>query len=224
MLDWWDEAAPASGPLAAEGALGEALRQARYDRVWSQKELAGRSGVAQSVISRLERGVRSNWQIFCRLLEAMGLEPVVTVRRRQSDLDLEVERIASLPAAERLAEHHLILDWLPRLLPPTGWALDGDSALLAHGVPVAPSRFGVAIAEAQRGHERIRSLVADGNAPFDFRFMASLPPLVHTADDDGSVCLLPIEYIPLGEPGTQMRAEREEAVAAHLRWVTARRG
>lgn len=177
MFEWWDDdVAPAGQPLAAEGSLGVALRAARYAKVWSQKELAAKSGVTQSVISRMERGLRSNWAIFCRLLDAMELEPVVTTRRRRTELELEVERLAGLSAAQRLAEHQLYIDWLPELLPATGWALDGDAALLAHGVPVSPTRYGIALEEQTAELAAVRALRDDWNAPFDFRIVPALPP------------------------------------------------
>src|SRR3954471_8074421 len=117
MTDWWDDWAPAGAPMAAQGELGVALRAARYRAVLSQKELAARAGVSQAVVSRMERGHRCSWPVFCRLLDAMGFEPVITTRRRTSDLDLEVERLAAMTARGRLAEHDLFLEWLPQSMP-----------------------------------------------------------------------------------------------------------
>src|SRR3954467_13723575 len=97
MTEWWDDWAPPGARMAAQGELGVALRAARYRAVLSQQEVADRAGVSQAVVSRMERGHRSSWPVFCRLLDAMGFEPVITTRRRASDLDLEVERLAGLP-------------------------------------------------------------------------------------------------------------------------------
>ncbi|HET7312673.1 MAG TPA: helix-turn-helix transcriptional regulator [Mycobacteriales bacterium] len=192
MFEWWDEdPAPAvSGPLPAEGELGKALRGARDRVVWSQKELAAITGVTQSVISRMERGQRTNWATFCRLLEAMGLEPVVTTRRRKSDLEVEAERLAPLTAEERLAERGFVLEWAIKELPATGWALDGDAALLAHGVPVTPAQLDIATAEETQ--------------------------VVYIKAGDALVPLLPLDRIELGPEGTSERTEREAAIDAYL--------
>ena len=131
MLDWWDDDTPAGGRLPADGVLGVALRAARDGKVLSQKDLAKLSGVSQSLISRMESGRRTSWQMFCRLLDAMDLEPVLTTKRRRSDLELEVERLAGMTPARRLDEYELYIDWLPEVLPATGWALDGDADSVA---------------------------------------------------------------------------------------------
>ena len=219
MFEWWDEDMPLTGPLPAEGLLGVALRAARDRKVLSQKELATLSGVTQSVISRMERGSRTNWQAFCRLLDAMDLEPVVTTRRRKSDLEREVDRLAPMSALDRLGEHQLFLDWLPQGLPATGWALDGDSALLAHGVPATPSEFTLAILDELAEHEVVVRLRNDWQAPFTFRTVPSLPPLLQIATGERSVPLLPLDHVDLGERGTQQRTEREAAPAAYLRAI-----
>jgi len=216
MFEWWDEDMPLTGPLPAEGLLGVALRAARDRKVLSQKELAAKSGITQSVISRMERGTRTNWQAFCRLLDAMDLEPVVTTRRRKSDLDREVERLSTMSAMARLDEHQLFLDWIPRDLPETGWALDGDSALLAHGVPATPSEFTIAILEELADHEVVVRLRNDWQAPFKFRTVPQLPPLLHIAAGARSVALLPLDHIDLGDEGTQQRTEREAALEIYL--------
>jgi transcriptional regulator with XRE-family HTH domain len=64
----------------AKGPLGRALRALRHDLVISQERLGALAGVSQTAVSKLERGAPS-WDIFCRLVEAVGGRPVVTVER-----------------------------------------------------------------------------------------------------------------------------------------------
>lgn len=64
------------------------LRDLRHTRGWSQSELARRSGVSQSVISRLENGVIEavSFENLERLATALECDPgylvVVTAPRR----------------------------------------------------------------------------------------------------------------------------------------------
>ena len=64
--------------LPAKGPLGRALRAARNDLLLSQEQLARSVGTSQAAVSRLERGAPS-WSLFCRLVDAMGGVPVVTI-------------------------------------------------------------------------------------------------------------------------------------------------
>src|SRR3954454_16681177 len=223
MTEWWDDWAPPGTPMAAQGELGVALRAARYRAVLSQQEVAERAGVSQAVVSRMERGHRSSWPVFCRLLDAMGFEPVVTTRLRASDLDLEVERLADLTPEERVAEHQLFLEWLPQSLPQSGWAVDGDAALAGHGVPATPYRFLIAVLDDPGVQAELKRLREDRHAPFDVRLVATLPPLVHVQAGDVSVPLMPLDHIDLGEECSQERTDREAALDAYVRRITGRR-
>lgn len=64
--------------LPARGPLGRPLRRVRYDLLISQAALARSVGTSQAAVSRLERGA-PNWRLFCRLVDAMGGVPVVTI-------------------------------------------------------------------------------------------------------------------------------------------------
>lgn len=64
----------------AKGPLGRALRWARHDLFLSQEQIARIAGVSQATVSRLERGA-PNWSVFCRIVDAIGARPVVTVER-----------------------------------------------------------------------------------------------------------------------------------------------
>src|SRR5882724_255953 len=69
--------------LPAVGPLGQAMRGVRHDLWMSQAQLAATVGVAQSAVSRLELGA-PNWRLFCKVLEAVGGRPVVTVERTEA--------------------------------------------------------------------------------------------------------------------------------------------
>lgn len=69
---------------AAVGPLGRALRVARRQKFLSQAELAKVAGVHQTQVSKLELGA-PNWALFCKLIETLGGEPVVTVKPLDPD-------------------------------------------------------------------------------------------------------------------------------------------
>ena len=71
----------------AVGPLGCALRVARRQRFLSQAELAKSAGVHQTQVSKLELGA-PNWALFCKLIETLGGEPVVTVKPLDPDKEM----------------------------------------------------------------------------------------------------------------------------------------
>jgi transcriptional regulator with XRE-family HTH domain len=61
---------------------GARLRQLRRERAWSQRDLAGHSGVSQDTITRLETGQReAQPRTMRRLAEALGTEPRELMKR-----------------------------------------------------------------------------------------------------------------------------------------------
>ena len=81
---WWaryDD--PGAATSAALVALGRALKSARRERGWSQRDLEIRAYVDQTVISRLENGIPVGLRLntFVRLMGALDVEGVVLVRR-----------------------------------------------------------------------------------------------------------------------------------------------
>lgn len=75
----------------AQGPLGRALRGLRQDLWLSQERLGAIAGVSQTTISRLELGRHVNWSLFCRLVEAAGGRPVVTIERIPTERELFAE-------------------------------------------------------------------------------------------------------------------------------------
>ena len=84
------------------------LREARRRAGLTQRELAKRAGTAQSVVARIERGLRDpSWQTLERLIAAAGfsLHAELTLRSvADSHMLQDVARVLSLTPEERLAE------------------------------------------------------------------------------------------------------------------------
>jgi transcriptional regulator with XRE-family HTH domain len=84
------------------------LREARRRAGLTQRELAKRAGTAQSVVARIERGLRDpSWQTLERLIAAAGfsLHAELTLRpTADSHMLQDVARVLSLTPEERLAE------------------------------------------------------------------------------------------------------------------------
>lgn len=89
---------------------GQLIRRRRLANGLTQKQLAIRSGSTQAAISRLERDqISPTVETLARLLEVMGEEVELVVRRSEGDHDRA--RLASVrvrPPADRLA---LALSW-----------------------------------------------------------------------------------------------------------------
>jgi transcriptional regulator with XRE-family HTH domain len=84
------------------------LREARRRAGLTQRELAKRAGTAQSVVARIERGLRDpSWQTLERLIAAAGFSfhAELTLRpTADSHMLQDVARVLSLTPEERLAE------------------------------------------------------------------------------------------------------------------------
>ena len=71
----------------AKGPLGRAVRGARHDLHLSQQRLADLAGVSQTAVSKLELG-RPSWSLFCKLVDAVGGRPVVTIEGLLTDREI----------------------------------------------------------------------------------------------------------------------------------------
>jgi cystathionine gamma-synthase len=92
---------------AGGGLLGDVLRQVRDRSLMSQRQLAGRLGVSQGAISRLERGRYPSWALFCRALDAMGHEPDLSAHQAEPPAPCEADEMTEDDglAFETLAIH-----------------------------------------------------------------------------------------------------------------------
>jgi transcriptional regulator with XRE-family HTH domain len=218
-FDWFDDDLPMPGQmLPAVGVLGQSLRDARDARLLSQKQLAERAGVAQSVVSRLERGRREpSWALFCRLLDVLDLEPVVTTRRKRSALEREIDDLRPLSPEQRWLRAFVPVSALADAMDATpdlvdNWALDGDAALVGHGLPLTPETFAVSI----RDEDPVRAAaeaVAAGWPDLDVRVRSPLPQSVALDAEGRAIPVLPIEHVaPSSDAGVAALA----AWAAHV--------
>ena len=98
----------------------------------------------------MERGLRSpSWALFCNLLEAMELEPAVSAIPRMSSIDASLEQLRPLSPEARLQTQYAAsgMAAIAGALSGLDWAVDGNAALLAHGVPVSVDTLTVAIVD-----------------------------------------------------------------------------
>jgi len=82
--------------------VGRVVRALRHRLGWRQRDVGGRAGVSQDVVSKVELGVfeRLPMRTIRSVVQALGAEMVVTLRWRGADLDrLMDEGHASLVAA-----------------------------------------------------------------------------------------------------------------------------
>jgi transcriptional regulator with XRE-family HTH domain len=70
----------------AVGQLGRTLRGARLQQFLSQERLAKAAGVHQTQVSKLELGA-ANWELFCRLVNTLGGNPVLTIEPIKDDIE-----------------------------------------------------------------------------------------------------------------------------------------
>ena len=84
---------PDRTPTSAD--LGRAVRRLRRERGWTIDDLAARSGLHPTYLSRIERG-RSNatWAKVCHLADALGIMPSDIARAAED------ERTDPRPAAD----------------------------------------------------------------------------------------------------------------------------
>jgi len=83
------------------------VRSARTKAGLSQRDLARRTGTAQSVVARIEQGATSpTWETLTRLLNAAGfeLDARLGLRTDPSHMLRDVPRILRLTPEERLIE------------------------------------------------------------------------------------------------------------------------
>jgi transcriptional regulator with XRE-family HTH domain len=128
--------------------MGALMRGAREARGLSQAELAARSGVSESMISRLERGERRTFlDVVDRLLAALGLQLRYELEPLGADLDRLIDEAAQVPLVERLKRAgvmmHYFVEWLEE--EEVDYVIEGAAAALLQGVPVPVLALEIAV-------------------------------------------------------------------------------
>jgi transcriptional regulator with XRE-family HTH domain len=118
-------------------SLSRLLRDLRYRRSLTQRELAHLSGVDQRRISSYERGRRKvPLRHADQILAGLGLQLRLETERLWADVDAKIDELAALPIAERLIRSRVLIPELLRWLAVTEPVIDGCAAALLQGAPV----------------------------------------------------------------------------------------
>jgi transcriptional regulator with XRE-family HTH domain len=129
--------------------LGGLLKQLRHERLLRLQDVAGPAGVADSTLSRVERGlVEARWSLFQRALAALDLQARVVVERRYVDIDGEIDRMLARSPEERLGDELGNVATVAAALREHAvrFALAGATAAVVLGVPLPLRRLQVAVA------------------------------------------------------------------------------
>jgi transcriptional regulator with XRE-family HTH domain len=112
----WSRIPPADDPTRVRQALGHGIRSIRLYRGWSQQQLENRSGLDQTIISRLETGrlVTVRLARVLLLIDAMGVDRIVLKSRDEG------------PTMQAFAPRFAAEDDLDALGPPWPHPLDRD--------------------------------------------------------------------------------------------------
>ena len=119
------------------------LRRAREDVGWSRDRLAAETGLAAESLRAWESGRRSPTLRSVELvLDVLGLRAVVDVRPVHAELDAGLDRLQGRDVGARLDD---VRSALPAVLAPflaggLDPVVDGATAALLHGLPVADPR------------------------------------------------------------------------------------
>lgn len=121
------------------------IYQERWARGLSQSGLARRSGVPQSMISRIEAGRRiPTWATLVTLLGALDLQPAIAAVPAWSDVELVSARMRGRPLEERCADLEPWLRDTATAAREVPMAICGTSAAQLYDLPVFPRRIELA--------------------------------------------------------------------------------
>lgn len=149
--------------------IGAALRQVRLSAGLTQRELAGRAGVAAASVSRYESGVKvPSFPFVERVLATCGKDLHLVVVERYSDLEATFAALAATPLRERRDDTCLsrpsFLESLSGL--PGRVHVGGSWAAVLGGVPTEPAEGRLLVADDDATVAGLTSLL--------FRFFARL--------------------------------------------------
>jgi transcriptional regulator with XRE-family HTH domain len=104
--------------------FGLMIRALRRRRRWTQEELGRRSGVSQSIVSRVERGqaVAQTVETLSRIAAALGARLRVTILAHGEDLDRLLDE-----------SHAAIVERIARMLTDLGWEVVPEATFSIYG-------------------------------------------------------------------------------------------
>lgn len=117
--------------------LSRLLRDLRYRRSLTQRELAYLSGVDQRRISSYERGRRTvPLQHADQILAGLGLQLRLETEGLWADVDAKIDELAAMPIAARLIKLRVMIPEMLRWMAAVEPVIDGRAAALLQGAPV----------------------------------------------------------------------------------------
>jgi transcriptional regulator with XRE-family HTH domain len=104
--------------------FGLGVRALRRRRGWTQEQLAQKCGVAQTAISRIERGFgdRFTVQTLTRVVAALGARISLRLLSQGEDLDRLLD-----------ADHAAIVEWVTKYLQTRGWEVVPEATFSIYG-------------------------------------------------------------------------------------------
>lgn len=139
----------------------EVLQRARAEAGLDQRRLAARAGTARTTVVAYESGARSpTVRQLTRLLAACGLQARVVLEPLSADVDRLLDAASSGPPPRAFVS----LDRAAASLTAAGvrWALDGWSAVAAHGLALPHDDLGVVLPDEPSSRAWLRSVWAKG--------------------------------------------------------------
>lgn len=129
------------------GDIGRLLRLRRRAAGMSQDRLAGASQLAQSVVSRVERGLYpASLDLIERLFGALDLQLRVQATTAHAELDKEISELARQPIAERIAGTWAVQAlWSLRRWGPVPVVIEGALAAVLQGAPIPVDDVDIAV-------------------------------------------------------------------------------
>jgi transcriptional regulator with XRE-family HTH domain len=228
--------------------LGSLVQREREAAGLTPADLADRVGIPSTTLTRIERGTLApNLDTVERVFTALGLRLRLDTEALADDLDAQLDRLAWLPLAERLAKSGLshLLDTLGGF----AFVIDGALAASLHGVPLPTGTLEIAVAWADaealnrwlvkrfayRWHERsgeFRALDLDPRAPGPHywqttfgpvraRMCDELPDSVEiTVGERAYRVRLLVEVEPADEPAVRLLRRFRERISAPVASAT----
>ncbi|ATO16446.1 transcriptional regulator [Micromonospora sp. WMMA2032] len=126
------------------GQVAHAVRHEREQAGLTQQALAGRAGLSQAAVARIERGDRlPSLPTVERLLGALGRQLRIEVEPLDSHLDATLDKAAGTALTDRIAD--LGLDRIIDALDDLPYVLTGGTAALLQGAPLPVDAVEIAV-------------------------------------------------------------------------------